>query len=302
MSALIDQTRTELAADNCEVLRARLAKYEDAEGRPLQPAADLARRMDQAITDFTSGRACMHVPPFDTDVDIVLSECLKLANALESQTREIERLTQHVEQQDDAYALLSLDAGRKMDELERELAALKQPISDARPLDAMSRFVETVRECYHLASSYSGSLDGVDEHGGDDHEDPICAVFHRLYYALFDGDRALAELRARLGNAVVMPDNLLSHRGSWISALERLVVMEPESAPGEVDDKSYWLHELQAMRDMYTDLDRLKPSRGVPRELLLEAIAVLMLYTRGSASREGILINDLRALMAGGAK
>ncbi len=73
-------------------LRARLAKYEDAEGRPLQPAADLARRIDQAITEFTSGRACMHVPPRDTDVDIVLSECLKLANALESQAREIERL------------------------------------------------------------------------------------------------------------------------------------------------------------------------------------------------------------------
>lgn len=31
-----DQQRIETAADNCEVLRARLARYEDAEGRPLQ--------------------------------------------------------------------------------------------------------------------------------------------------------------------------------------------------------------------------------------------------------------------------
>lgn len=37
-----DQQRIETAADNCEVLRARLAKYEDAEGRPLQPAACLS--------------------------------------------------------------------------------------------------------------------------------------------------------------------------------------------------------------------------------------------------------------------
>ena len=29
-----DQQRIETAADNCEVLRARLAKYEDAEGNP----------------------------------------------------------------------------------------------------------------------------------------------------------------------------------------------------------------------------------------------------------------------------
>lgn len=92
-----DPQRISDAADNCEVLRARLSQYEDAEGRPLQPAADLARRIDQAITDFTSGRACMHVPPFDTDVDIVLSECLKIANALESQAREIERLGAELE-------------------------------------------------------------------------------------------------------------------------------------------------------------------------------------------------------------
>lgn len=64
--------------------------------------------------------------------------------------------------------------------------------------DRLERFIETVRGCERLASDYSGSLDGVDEHGGDDHEDPICAVFHRLYYAMFEGDKLLTELRALL--------------------------------------------------------------------------------------------------------
>ena len=45
--------------------------------------------------------------------------------------------------------------------------------------------------CYQIASSYSGCIDGVEEHGGDDHEDPSCAIFHRLYYAIFDADAAL---------------------------------------------------------------------------------------------------------------
>ena len=45
--------------------------------------------------------------------------------------------------------------------------------------------------CYEIASSYSGCIDGVEEHGGDDHEDPSCAIHHRLYYAMFDADRAL---------------------------------------------------------------------------------------------------------------
>jgi len=49
----------------------------------------------------------------------------------------------------------------------------------------LSKFIQIVDDCYHLASSYSPCLDNVDEHGGDDHEDPTCAIFHRLYYAMF---------------------------------------------------------------------------------------------------------------------
>jgi hypothetical protein len=49
----------------------------------------------------------------------------------------------------------------------------------------MAKYIEIVDGCYRLASSHSGSIDGVDEDGGDEHSDPVCAIFHRLYYAKF---------------------------------------------------------------------------------------------------------------------
>ncbi|HDQ6461811.1 Uncharacterised protein [Escherichia coli] len=38
-----------------------------------QPA--LKERIEKALEGFTKGRASMHVPPLDTDVDVVLAEC-----------------------------------------------------------------------------------------------------------------------------------------------------------------------------------------------------------------------------------
>lgn len=38
-----------------------------------QPA--LKERIEKALEDFTKGRVSMHVPPLDTDVDVVLAEC-----------------------------------------------------------------------------------------------------------------------------------------------------------------------------------------------------------------------------------
>lgn len=35
-------------------------------------------RIEKAMDDFTKGRASMHVPPLDTDVDMVLADCLAL--------------------------------------------------------------------------------------------------------------------------------------------------------------------------------------------------------------------------------
>lgn len=56
--------------------------------------------------------------------------------------------------------------------------------------------------------------------------------------------------------SAVLPDNLESHRNTWIQAMERLVELEPESCAPDEDEKGLWRHELKAMRDMYADLDR----------------------------------------------
>lgn len=60
-------------------------------------------------------------------------------------------------------------------------------------LKAFIELAEITRECEQIASNYSGTIDGIFEHGGDDHEDPSCAIFHRLYYAMFDARTAIAK-------------------------------------------------------------------------------------------------------------
>lgn len=47
-----------------------------------QPA--LKERIEKALEDFTKGRASMHVPPLDTDVDMVLAECSDRLSELEA--------------------------------------------------------------------------------------------------------------------------------------------------------------------------------------------------------------------------
>lgn len=44
-----EQQAVETAADNCEVLRARLAKYEDAQGVPVATIADQAQQIEKLI-------------------------------------------------------------------------------------------------------------------------------------------------------------------------------------------------------------------------------------------------------------
>lgn len=51
-----------------------------------------------------------------------------------------------------------------------------------------------------------------------------------------------------------LPDNLVSHRRAWISALERLCELE-DMVSADKDQVSYWQHELAAMHTMYADLD-----------------------------------------------
>lgn len=52
-----------------------------------QPLKD---RIEKALADFTSGRASMHVPPLDTDVDVVLAECSSALEAAEKRIAELE--------------------------------------------------------------------------------------------------------------------------------------------------------------------------------------------------------------------
>ena len=58
-------------------------------------------------------------------------------------------------------------------------------------LKALTALAQIAGECEQIASNYSGTIDGIFEHGGDDHEDPSCAIFHRLYYAMFDARAAI---------------------------------------------------------------------------------------------------------------
>ena len=63
--------------------------------------------------------------------------------------------------------------------------------SSEQLLKALTALTQVAGECEQIASNYSGCIDGIFEHGGDDHEDPSCAIFHRLYYAMFDARAAI---------------------------------------------------------------------------------------------------------------
>lgn len=81
------------------------------------------------------------------------------------------------------------EANDKAEALQQRLAVAEQR---AAMLEReLKKLRDIAHDCYQIASSYSGCIDGVEEHGGDDHEDPSCAIYHRLYYAMFDADRAL---------------------------------------------------------------------------------------------------------------
>lgn len=63
--------------------------------------------------------------------------------------------------------------------------------SSEQLLNALTALAQVAGECEQIASNYSGTIDGIFERGGDDHEDPSCAIFHRLYYAMFDARAAI---------------------------------------------------------------------------------------------------------------
>lgn len=69
----------------------------------------------------------------------------------------------------------------------------KERSSSEELLKAFIKLAEIARECEQIASKYSGTIDGIFEHCGDDHEDPSCAIFHKLYYGMFDARTAIAK-------------------------------------------------------------------------------------------------------------
>lgn len=68
--------------------------------------------------------------------------------------------------------------------------------------------------------------------------------------------RAMA---ARLKSGHGFPDNLLSHRRTWLQAMDRLIELEPESYAADMDEKGFWQHEKRAM---YRDVDKKREPEG----------------------------------------
>jgi len=91
----------------------------------------------------------------------------------------------------DAQHLRAVNAELERDNLRAQLAKMEL---------AFKKLRDVAHGCYQIASSYSGCIDGVEEHGGDDHEDPSCAIHHRLYYAMFDADAALSATKEGKGD------------------------------------------------------------------------------------------------------
>lgn len=104
---------------------------------------------------------------------------------------------------DDAQRLRADTAEAERDDLKNEVGQVKGEYdravnkltaaeqSIAELTKSFEKFRDVVRGCERLASQYSPCIDAVDEGGGDDNDDPTLAIFHRLYYAMFDADAAL---------------------------------------------------------------------------------------------------------------
>ncbi|HBI70678.1 MAG TPA: hypothetical protein DDZ22_17235 [Massilia sp.] len=88
----------------------------------------------------------------------------------------------------------------------RSLLATKPAAAPAVPEGWMlvpKVFVTEVRRAAEIADSYSPSIDSIDEHGGEECEEPIWQIHHILYYAhakLF-GSRAATPAASTIGAA-----------------------------------------------------------------------------------------------------
>ncbi|EPR6226142.1 hypothetical protein [Escherichia coli] len=138
-----------------------------------QPA--LKERIEKALEDFTKGRASMHVPPLDTDVDVVLAECSDRLSELKARCAALAaenaglksgilQASENMEAHHDDHGLFSYDAdGEQMDALLRlcdaqdsiaSLENVKTPDTDAFLAEVRAQGVDMAME--HMQSS--GSL------------------------------------------------------------------------------------------------------------------------------------------------
>ncbi|RUF51811.1 hypothetical protein IPC1130_31450 [Pseudomonas aeruginosa] len=97
---------------------------------------------------------------------------------------------------------------------------------------------------------------GAQYHAKFKHAHPLPAQWR--WHEVWEAMTAASPIQSMAIGPVQLPDNLLSHRNAWLAALERLVELEPESYQPDRDEKGFWKHELQAMRDMYANLDALQ--------------------------------------------
>jgi hypothetical protein len=119
------ETAIDTTIDNCEVLRARLAKYEDADGKPITTIAEQAREISSLRNIISEcATACGAAVPVECSEEFMAMLPDEIRTVMTGKTREIERLSLMVSQADHNY-----DCDRS--DWQRELAALKAQPSGA---------------------------------------------------------------------------------------------------------------------------------------------------------------------------
>ena len=129
-----DQQRIEMSADNCEVLRARLAKYEDADGNPKAqpsgvvqwPEADEIMQMafEEGQPSEDASGYYFELEEFDLFIQRLMEEVARLNSSPVSDGDERSHDTKGSRK---ALGAMNAKLRAKVGRLERELAALSAP-------------------------------------------------------------------------------------------------------------------------------------------------------------------------------
>lgn len=124
-----------------------------------QPA--LKERIEKALEDFTKGRASMHVPPLDTDVDVVLAECSDRLSELKARCAALAAENAGLKAAFDATIGWQQSTDPENVESVRMLVDVKTPVTDA--------FLAEVRaQCLNaFIQHHSAELDAHIKNGGE---------------------------------------------------------------------------------------------------------------------------------------